>query len=1060
MSAMAAIDAKFEPALQTLVPINGLSAQRQQQLLAQAEVLTFSPREFVFREGDSDNYSFYVLDGQLELLAQGQLVKKVAGGTDDAAHPLARLQPRQLTARAKTSTSVLRIDRTLLDKLLAIDGSDNVQQVTVKEFEEVDDDGADWMTKMLQSELFSRVPAANIQRIFTKLESVEFKAGKTVVSQDEPGDYYYIIQHGRCEVTRTAASGKAPIKLAELVSGDSFGEEALVSDSARNASVRMLTDGELMRLTKEDFIELIRTPLLSEVTLEQGRDLVTSEGAIWVDVRFSEEHASGAIPGSVNQPLNTLRMHADRLKRDNTYIVFCDSGARSAAAAFLMSERGFDVHCLSGGLAEYGILSASEQRFSESFDDGEDSADLTIHDNDDGPITVAALVPASHKTETETPLADELDSDDVIAADIKAQALKAELAKANIKLEEAKRLKEQAEQAKLQARQVVSEELALEKQRLATEAAKAKAAFQEAEALKQELAKAKQLAQQALIEARKKESSEAEKLRLELEQTKKKALEDSQRFKKIEAQEAEQLKRELEEVKRKALEDTQRFKAIEAETTEKLRREIEEAKRQASEEAERLKREEIAAAERLKQELVDAKREAQAEAERVRQEAAAEAERLKQKEAEELARANQLIEQARREKDDAEEAKRQMELETQKRIEEEQAKLAAQAEHAQKQIEEAGRLKEELELERKRAEEDAAAKHKAHEEQLEVMRAESERRLKEREAELQSQFEKQAETLAELRDKKLAAEQEIERQRDELRTEASEAKKRLAEAKRIQSEVEHAREESAQEAEIREARQREIEAKLEDDLRAQLDSERHKLEAEFARNAEELERARREREAAEAARVKAAEDAERIIEDYKQTHEVLRQKEQEKLRAERERLEEEAQTLRASLEEARLTTEQAEQNRKNAEQEIARLKTQSSEADPDSTLANKIVVDIAELEAEVNAARAEASAAAAVEREVQAAAEANTEHLIQQRKEETESRGKFEDDIESWLSEQSELESSDVQQQILANQKAHLERIKKRATQAREAAKLHDQSLIDELSNQLKDDDF
>lgn len=321
----------------------------------------------------------------------------------------------------------------------------------------------------------------------------------------------------------------------------------------------MLTDGELMRLTKEDFVELIRTPLLSEVTLDEGRNLVTSEGAIWVDVRFSEEHASGAIAGSVNQPLNTLRMHAERLQRDHTFIVFCDSGARSAAAAFLLSERGFDVHCLTGGLAEYGILSASEQRFSESFSNDVDSADLTIHD-DDGPITVAALVPASHKTQTETPLGDAIDSDEVIAADIRAQALKAELAKANIKLEEAKRLKQEADLAGLQAKKVVSEELALERQRLVGEAAKAKAALEEAEALKLELAKAREAAQRELEVARKRDSTEAEKLRIELEATKKKALEDTQRFRKIEAQEAESLKRELEAVKKKALEDTQRFK--------------------------------------------------------------------------------------------------------------------------------------------------------------------------------------------------------------------------------------------------------------------------------------------------------------------------------------------------------------------------------------------------------------------------------------------------------------------------------------------------------------------
>ena len=1041
MSAMAEIEDKFEAALTTLVPINGLSQARRQQLLSQAEVLQYRPREFVFREGDRDSFSFYVLDGQLELYAQGQLVKRVNGGTEDACHPLARLQPRQLTARAKNQTSVLRIDRNLLDKLLAIDGQDEPAQIAVSE--SLDNDGGDWMTKMLQSELFSRVPAANIQRIFASLQEVPFKAGETVVSQDEPGDFYYIIQQGRCEVTRTAATGKMPIKLAELVAGDSFGEEALVSDALRNATVSMLTDGSLMRLTKEDFVELIRSPLLSEVSLDEGRQLVNTEGAIWVDVRFPEEHASGAIAGSVNQPLNTLRMHAERLDRDKTYIVFCDSGARSSSAAFLLSERGFDVHCLAGGLAEYGILSATEQRFSVG-----DEADLTIHGDDDGPIQVAALVPASHKAESESGIINTGGTEEVLAADLKAQALKAELAKADIKLDEARRLKEQAEEAKRQAQKVVSEELAVEKERLANEAAKAKAAFEEAENLKRELAKARQKAQHELAHARQKEADEAEQLRKELEATKKKALEDSQRFKQIEARETENLKRELEAVKKKAFEDTQRFKAIEAESNEKLRLEIEEAKRQAAEQAERLKQEEAENAARLKRELEETKRIAQEEAARA-----------KQKEAEELERVNQLIEEARREKEAAEAARVEMEREAERKIAEEQAKLAAQAEQAQKQIEEAARLKEELELERQRAEQEADEKRRAHEEQLERLRDEAEIRLKQQELELQTRFEEQASVLAELQDKKAAAEEELARQRDELRSEASEAKKRLAEAKRIQTEVEQAREESAREAEDREQRQREIEERLANDIRAQLDSERHKLEAEFARNAEELERARKEREAAEAARVKAAQDAERIIEDYKRTHEELREKEQAKLRAERERLESESQRLRESLDEARRTTELAQRSQQNAEKEIGRLKERQEQADPNSTLANKIVVDIAELEAEVNAARAEVSAAEAVEKEVLAAAEANTEHLVQQRIEETDSRSRFEEDIDNWISEQNQLENSDIQQEILANQKAHLERIKNRAVQARKAAKDHDQSLIDELANQLKIDD-
>ena len=402
MAAMPEIEQRFESVFQMLVPVNGLSPQRQQQLLAQSETLDFGPREFVFREGDRDNYAFFLLDGRLELLAQDQLVKKIEGGIGDGVYPLAQLQPRQLSACAKTQVTVLRANRGLMDKLLAIDGAGEIQQVKVSEIE-ADDDG-DWMTRMLQSELFSRVPAANIQRIFTKLEAIDVKAGDVITEQDAPGDYYYIIQHGRCEVTRKTARGKAPIKLAEIGPGDAFGEEALVSDSERNANVKMLSDGELMRLKKKDFVELIKKPLLSALDLNEGRQRVEQEGAQWVDVRFPEEHAIGAIEGSINQSLNTLRMNADRLDKDKTYIVYCDSGSRSSVAAFLLSERGFDVHCLRGGLLEYGILSATDQRFSDDLNNSEfGDAELTIETDASGdlPITVAALVPASHQSEIE-----------------------------------------------------------------------------------------------------------------------------------------------------------------------------------------------------------------------------------------------------------------------------------------------------------------------------------------------------------------------------------------------------------------------------------------------------------------------------------------------------------------------------------------------------------------------------------------------------------------------------------------------------------------------------------
>ncbi len=730
MAAMAALEERFESVFQMLVPINGLSPQRQQQLLAQAVALEFGPREFVFREGDRDNYAFFLLEGRLELLAQGQLVKKLEGGLGDGVHPLAQLQPRQLSARAKTRVTVLRADRGLMDKLLAIDGAADTQQVKVSEINAADD--GDWMTRMLQSELFSRVPAANIQRIFTKLESISVKANDVVVEQDAPGDFYYIIQQGRCEVTRQTAKGKAPIKLAELGPGDSFGEEALVSDSERNANVRMLSDGELMRLVKDDFVELIKTPLLSAVDLKEGQRRVREEGAQWVDVRFPEENANGAIEGSINQSLNTLRMHAERLNKDKTYIVYCDSGSRSSVAAFLLSERGFDVHCLRGGLLEYGILSAVEQRFSDDLSNSEASdGELTIEPNssDDLPITVAALVPASHQTEIEQDPSSTLhltDADDVVDAEVKAQALKAELAKANIKLEEARQYKEQAELAREQVATAASQTLKTERQRLAEEAHKAEQQLKEAQALKKELATAKGEA--------KKQAAELEKKRVA---------------------------------------------------------DLEEANRQAEE------------ARQLKKELVKAKRSA-----------AEQAKSLKEKEKAELAEANAQLEEARRLKQEAETAKRRMDEEVAARLKEEQDRLADDAQRAKAVLDDAQRIKEEITRQKEIAEADAEQRRLDQEAQFETMRLEAERRMREEEKKLAESYAWQAEELARLQKMKDEAEGELKLERERLKTESSDAKTRLREAQRIQHEVEQTRIESSKEAEERQLRQVELEKKI------------------------------------------------------------------------------------------------------------------------------------------------------------------------------------------------------------------------------------------------------
>jgi rhodanese-related sulfurtransferase len=206
------------------------------------------------------------------------------------------------------------------------------------------------MTALLQSKAFHRIPPANLQAVFMRLQRVDFRAGEVVIRQGGEGDCLYIIVKGTCVVTRETPLNKEGIKLAELRMGDTFGEEALMSDTKRNATVTMGTDGCLMRLSKDDFRKLLHEPLLEWVDYSQARQVI-AQGGQWIDVRLPSEFEHYRAEGAINIPLYSLRMKMNGLDRNRHYVVCCDTGRRSSACAYILSERGFTASVLKGGLA-------------------------------------------------------------------------------------------------------------------------------------------------------------------------------------------------------------------------------------------------------------------------------------------------------------------------------------------------------------------------------------------------------------------------------------------------------------------------------------------------------------------------------------------------------------------------------------------------------------------------------------------------------------------------------------------------------------------------------------
>ncbi|MDP8985949.1 MAG: cyclic nucleotide-binding domain-containing protein [Pseudomonadota bacterium] len=334
--------------LKTFSPLDGLKAENLLALARKTQILELGAGRVLFKQGDTDKRTFYLVAGNVELRADDRLVGMVRAGTAEARAALAPGVPRRFTARAANELEYIAIDSDLLDVLLTWD------QTGQYEVAELRGDGlevsGDWMTTLLQTKAFHRIPPANIQAIFMRMQRINYRARDIVIKQGTEGDYFYVVVAGKCVVTRETPLNKEGIKLAELSPGDSFGEEALIAEAKRNATVTMATDGTLMRLGKADFHTLLNEPMLQWVDYDGARDIV-AKGGKWLDVRLPSEFQNFRIDDAVNIPLYFIRLKLHALDKNIPYVVCCDTGRRSSAAAYILSERGFEAYVLKGGLA-------------------------------------------------------------------------------------------------------------------------------------------------------------------------------------------------------------------------------------------------------------------------------------------------------------------------------------------------------------------------------------------------------------------------------------------------------------------------------------------------------------------------------------------------------------------------------------------------------------------------------------------------------------------------------------------------------------------------------------
>lgn len=237
----------------------------------------------------------FLLSGTVDRVSGGDRSELIRAETERARYAI--FSPRE-SARvfARTEASVLCVDSPLLELLLASG-----------EVDEIESHGGNWVDGLMRSDVVANLSPASIQALLAALEPVELPAAEIIYNQGDAPDYYYIVSRGRCVVTRRDAGQDSLLQLAALGPGGAFGEEALITSSPRNATVKTLESSVVLRLRQDEFKKRLEQPLVKMVDQREAGAL-RSKGAVTLFVHFEAAYVRS--DKGITIPYSELRAHA------------------------------------------------------------------------------------------------------------------------------------------------------------------------------------------------------------------------------------------------------------------------------------------------------------------------------------------------------------------------------------------------------------------------------------------------------------------------------------------------------------------------------------------------------------------------------------------------------------------------------------------------------------------------------------------------------------------------------------------------------------------------------
>ena len=258
-------------------------------LTSSAELVSVSPGELIFDQGNPGDKFYLVYGGRVRILQRNEKGQEInlgvrTKGDHFGETALVADKPRDVAARAVEDTTLVSIDRDSFRDYL-------FSHAELREYFDKFIRYASIHRFLKTCTDLSVLTANDLRALAGQFDAEFFKEGDVVFREGAAPDKFYLIESGKVKVAQWKKGTQKTINF--LREGDYFGEKALLEDTKRTADVICLTDCHFFSLSRDAFDRLVEnSPKVKQVIEDRVGAYLDGEGPIAYDELIKQELAA------------------------------------------------------------------------------------------------------------------------------------------------------------------------------------------------------------------------------------------------------------------------------------------------------------------------------------------------------------------------------------------------------------------------------------------------------------------------------------------------------------------------------------------------------------------------------------------------------------------------------------------------------------------------------------------------------------------------------------------------------------------------------------------------